>query len=133
MLELSVIIPVRNAEGMIAECLASIMRAAPREIIVVDGLSTDRTVEIVQRYPVRILSDDGKGVAAARALGVEAATSRWVALIDADIVLPDGSLQQLFAEYREGGYTALQFGLQSTSGPGYWGRALVDHHRHGRS
>jgi glycosyltransferase involved in cell wall biosynthesis len=133
MLELTVVVPVRNAEGMIAECLASIVRAEPREIIVVDGLSTDRTVEIARQYPVHILSDEGRGVAAARALGVQAATSRWVALIDADIVLPDGSLQQLFAEYQAGGYTALQFGLESTSGPGYWGRAVVDHHRHGRS
>ena len=36
-------------------------------------------------------------------------------------------------EYDAGGYAALQAGLESVSGPGYWGRALAHHHRTGRS
>jgi glycosyltransferase involved in cell wall biosynthesis len=132
-LDLSVVVPVRNAETFIGDCLDSIVRSEPREIIVVDGNSTDRTLEIARRYPVRILSDAGKGVAAARMLGVEVAGSSAVALIDVDIVLPDGALVRLLDEFRDGGYTALQAGLHSTSGPGYWGRALVYHHNTGRS
>ena len=133
MLDLSVIVPVRNAERFIDDCLASISRSEPREIIVVDGNSTDETLEIARRYPVQILSDEGQGVAAARMIGVRAASSEAVALIDVDIVLPDGALAQLFEEYREGQYTGFQFGLHSASGPGYWGRALVYHHNNGRS
>jgi glycosyltransferase involved in cell wall biosynthesis len=133
MLDLSVIIPVRNGELFIDDCLASIVRSQPREIIVVDGNSTDRTLEIAQRYPVQILANGDRGVAAARMLGVRAATSDAVALIDVDIVLPDGALARLFEEFRAGGYTALQAGLHSESGPGYWGQALVFHHNNGRS
>lgn len=133
MLDLSVVIPVRNAEHMIDECLASIIRAQPREIIVVDGMSTDRTVEIARRYPVRILSDKGRGVAAARMIGARTAKCRQIALIDVDIVLPEGSLESLLEEYTAGRYTALQAGLVSVAGCGYWGQALVDHHRSGRS
>ena len=88
--------------------MASIARAKPREIIVVDGQSHDRTLEIARRYPVRVLSDEGQGLPVARLLGAQAARSRWVALIDADVILPDGALANLFAEFREGGYTALQ-------------------------
>ena len=69
-IELSVVIPVRNAEELIEECLASVVAAEPSEIIVVDGCSTDRTLDIVGRYGVRVLSDGGRGVAVAR---------RWVA------------------------------------------------------
>ncbi len=133
MLDLSVIVPVRNAELFINECLASIVRSEPREIIVIDGNSTDRTLEIARRYPVQILSDEGQGVAAARMLGVHAASADAVALIDVDIVLPDGALENLFREFRAGGYTALQAGLHSAAGPGYWGQALVYHHNNGRS
>jgi glycosyltransferase involved in cell wall biosynthesis len=133
LLPLSVVIPVRNAAALIEDCLASVIAAAPAEIIVVDGLSTDQTLEIVERYGIRALSDGGRGVATARMMGVQEATSEFIALIDADIVLPKGALKALLDEFRSGGYSALQAGLHSTSGPGYWGRALARHHNTGRS
>ncbi|MDQ3668759.1 MAG: glycosyltransferase [Actinomycetota bacterium] len=133
MLDLSVIVPVRNAEAMLDECLASIARSEPREIILVDGMSTDGTIGVAGRYTGKILSDEGRGLPAARLLGAREASSRRVALIDADVVLPDGALASLLEEFDEGGYTALQAGLESVSGPGYWGQALAYHHRTGRS
>lgn len=132
-LPLSVVIPVRNAGCFIEDCLASVVKAAPAEIIVVDGCSTDRTLDIVGSYGVRVLSDGGRGVATARMMGILEATSEFIALIDADIVLPDGALAALLTEFRSEGYSALQAGLRSTSGPGYFGRALARHHNTGRS
>jgi glycosyltransferase involved in cell wall biosynthesis/O-antigen/teichoic acid export membrane protein len=132
-LPLSVVIPVKNAEQFIEECLASVVKAGPAEIIVVDGCSTDRTLELVGLHGVRLLSDGGLGVATARMIGVHEARSEIVALIDADVVLPDGALAALLAEFRSGGYSALQAGLRSTSGPGYWGRAMTRHHNTGLS
>lgn len=132
-LPISVVVPVRNAEAFLDGCLASIARQGVREIVVVDGLSTDGTLDIARRYTDRIISDEGHGVAAARRLGVAAASSPWVALVDADVTFPDGALSRLFEEFREGGFVGLQAGLGSVSGPGYWGRALVQHHRTGRS
>jgi O-antigen/teichoic acid export membrane protein len=131
--DLSVVIPVRNAETLIEECLASVVRCRPSEIIVVDGLSTDSTLEIARRFPVRIISDGGFGLPLARTLGAEAAQSRWVALIDADLVLNEGDLEELLHEFVDGEYVGLQAGLRSVSGRGYWGRALVNHHRYGFS
>ena len=131
--DLTVIVPVRNAAHLIEECLESIAASRPAEIVVVDGNSTDGTVEIARRYTDRIVSDHGRGVAAARMLGAETARTRWVALIDADVVLHEGALADLLDEFRDAGYQALQAGLWSVSGPGYWGQALVDHHRTGRS
>src|SRR6478672_12375107 len=51
------------------ECLASIEAEAPREIIVVDGNSTDGTLEIARRHSATILCDGGRGLPAARMLG----------------------------------------------------------------
>src|SRR4029079_12318263 len=42
-------------------------------------------------------------------------------------------LEALLREFRQGGYTALQAGLESEAGPGYWGQALAEHPRTGRS
>jgi len=131
--QLTVVVPVRNGEHWIERCLQSIADAQPAEIIVVDGLSTDRTVQLANARGLRILSDGGRGVALARVIGAEAARTRFVALIDVDVVLHDGALPALLDEFVRDGYTGLQAGLHSVSGKGYWGRALAHHHRSGRS
>ncbi|HWR66917.1 MAG TPA: glycosyltransferase [Bellilinea sp.] len=133
MLPISVIVPARNAEHLIEACLTSIFKANPAEVIVVDGLSTDKTREIAQRFPVVIISDGGLGVPAARMMGVRAANNLTVGLFDVDINLPDGALEKLLQEFIEGQYDALQAGLISHSGPGFWGQALANHHNNGRS
>jgi glycosyltransferase involved in cell wall biosynthesis len=129
----SVVVPARNAEAMLEECLASIEAQKPRELIVVDGNSDDATVAVARRHRARVLSDGGRGVPAARMIGAHAASGRFVALVDSDVVLPPGALARLLAELLAGGYDAIQAGLESVSGPGYWGRALAHHHRSGRS
>jgi glycosyltransferase involved in cell wall biosynthesis len=133
MSDISVVVPVRNAEAMLEECLLSIEAQEPREIIVVDGNSSDGTLEIARRHGATILSDAGRGLPAARMLGAQAASGRYVALVDADVVLGPGSLARLREELVEGGFDAIQAGLESVSGPGYWGQALAHHHRSGRS
>jgi len=131
--DLTVVIPARNAEHMLDECLGRVRRSGPAEYIVVDGQSGDETARLARALGARVLSDEGRGLPAARALGAAAAHTRYVALIDADVVLPDGALAALLDEFKAGGYTALQAGLHSVGGPGYWGQALAWHHRTGRS
>ncbi|HEU4348823.1 MAG TPA: glycosyltransferase [Actinoplanes sp.] len=131
--DVTVVIPVRNAARLLPECLASVSREGPGQVVVVDGNSTDGTLDVARRYPTVILSDEGRGLPVARMLGVQAAETRYVVLVDADVVLPEGSLARLLEEFVAGGYTALQAGLHSVGGPGYWGRALAEHHRSGRS
>ena len=131
--DLTVVVPTRNVEHWLDGCLVSIERCDPAEVIVVDGLSTDRTREIAREHGARVLSDEGRGVAAARAIGAQAATTRYVAVIDADVVLTPDALARLLEEFERGGYVGLQAGLRSVSDGGYWGRALVQHHRNSRS
>ena len=69
--DLTVIVPVRNGEEWIGRCLEAIAHSRPAETIVVDGLSTDRTVELARAQGARVISDEGQGVAAARHLGAE--------------------------------------------------------------
>jgi glycosyltransferase involved in cell wall biosynthesis len=133
MLDVSVIVPARNAEELLPACLASVCAAQPRELIVVDGCSRDQTVAIARQHGARVVSDEGRGLPAARELGVRIARSQLVALIDADVIVPPAALESLLREFEAGGYTGLQAGLDSVGGPGYWGRALAHHHRSGRS
>ena len=61
-LPISVIIVARNSERTIEECMNSVQRNNPAEIIVVDGNSTDSTIEIAKRYTKRVYSDKGRGL-----------------------------------------------------------------------
>lgn len=131
--ELTVVVPTRNAADLLPDCLASVRHSDPAEVIVVDGCSTDGTVGIAQQFGARVISDDGLGLPAARTIGARAANTRYVAFVDADVVLPEGALAALFAECVAGGYVALAASQHSVGGPGYWGRALVQHHNTGRS
>jgi glycosyltransferase involved in cell wall biosynthesis len=124
---------VRNAAGLLPGCLDSLRRNEVGRVVVVDGLSTDGSRDVAARYGATVLSDQGRGLPWARQLGVEAAETRWVVLVDADVVFPDGALEALLEEMSAGGYDALQAGLHSVAGPGYWGQALVQHHLSGRS
>lgn len=133
MVDITVVVPTRNAASVLEGCLESIRRNEPTDLIVVDGSSTDATLEIAGRFGARTLDDGGRGLPVARSLGVAAATTRWVALVDSDVIVPDGALEALVDECAAGGYAALQAGQESVGGPGYWGRALAYHHRMGRS
>jgi glycosyltransferase involved in cell wall biosynthesis len=131
--DVTVIIPVRNASSLLEGCLGAKGLQGVHEVIVVDGLSTDDSLDIAHRYTNTILSDEGRGLPSARMLGVQRATTPWVALVDADVILGEEALSTLLQECVSGDYVALQAGLESTSGSGYWGRALVQHHRFGMS
>jgi len=64
--DISVCIPTYNSTKTLRICLDSIFRQAfkPKEVLVCDGGSTDRTLEILKEYPVKIVATDVKSVGA---------------------------------------------------------------------
>lgn len=128
-LPLSVIIPAKNAESTIEECLSSVRRNNPAEIIVVDGNSSDRTVEIARRYTEKIYSDEGKGTSYAHQLGAEQASQEYIAYVDADIVLPEGTLSTMLAEMKASGYANIQALWRAADCSTYWEYAQDQHAR----
>ncbi len=95
-------IPIRNEEKSIENLLESIRLQTfqPDEIILVDGGSTDRTVEIVEQAAadyaaVRLIRTDGATPGKGRNIGIENAVNEWIALTDAGIRLEPRWLQEL--------------------------------------
>jgi hypothetical protein len=66
-------------------------------------------------------------------MGVASASQPWVALVDADVVLPLGGLRELERERSERRLVALQAGLHSVGTGDYWSQSLADHHNRGQS
>jgi glycosyltransferase involved in cell wall biosynthesis len=130
---LTAVVPVRNGEALLPGCLAALDRNGVCNVVVVDGRSSDRSWTIAVEHGAMVVSDEGRGLPYARALGARTATTDLVLLVDVDVVFPDGGVAALVREFLSGGYAALQAGQESVGGPGYWGRALANHHRTGRS
>jgi tetratricopeptide (TPR) repeat protein len=92
----------RDEAGFLPDCLRSLQSAAD-EIVVVDTGSRDDTVEIARGFGCIVLhqpwTDD---FAAARNVGIDAATGDWILVIDADERLTGGeALRPLVAEAEE--------------------------------
>jgi glycosyltransferase involved in cell wall biosynthesis len=87
----SIIIPAYNEEENIALCLGSIFNMdypdEMFEVIVVDNGSTDKTVEVAEKFKVTLIVDDAKNVSGLRNLGVQVAKGKILAFVDADCIV----------------------------------------------
>lgn len=97
----TVIVPAYNAGDHLFECLGSIL-AQPEvgEVVVVDDGSTDGTQAIARDFAtgddrVRVVMQPNSGVSAARNNGMAVASLPWLAFVDADDVIPEGSFAAL--------------------------------------
>lgn len=88
--KVSVVLCVKNVENDLEECLKSIKQNNYLEIIVVDGKSTDGTVEIAKRFGVdKIISDEGKGLSYARKIGVENSNGEHILFFGPDNIMTE--------------------------------------------
>lgn len=85
--KVSVIIPVYNTENFLPRCLESVCNQtlSDIEIICINDCSTDNSLEVLKKYPVKIIDlPENKGAAYARNRGIEAATGEYIGFVDSD-------------------------------------------------
>jgi glycosyltransferase involved in cell wall biosynthesis len=95
--DVSVVLPVLNGERFLADALESVasQSAAPGEILVVDGGSTDRSREISRGFDgVRILTQPGRGLSNAWNHGIRCASGNLIAFIESDDRWPADKLAE---------------------------------------
>ena len=104
----SVVIPTRNRERLIAAAVANALaqREVDLEVVVVDDASTDGTATVLRELNdprVRVVTRPTQGrLAAARNSGIEAAQGEWIALLDDDDVWSPDKLVRQVRVAREG-------------------------------
>jgi len=102
--KISVIIPTLNEEKYLEKTLLSIKAQTikqPYEIIVSDGKSKDRTVEIAKRYADKIVICNKKGISVGRNLGAKYAEGEILVFIDADTILLPNTLEEVYKEVKK--------------------------------
>jgi glycosyltransferase involved in cell wall biosynthesis len=87
---ISVIIPTRNEEQGIAECLTAVFNQSfkPFEVIIVDGRSTDNTIKVASKFPVKVFTEsEPSSLPNARNIGAENAQGNILFIMDADVII----------------------------------------------
>ena len=99
---LTVYIPCFNVETYIETAIRGLLNQTrpPDEILVIDDGSTDRSLEIASRFPVRVIRHErNRGLAAARNTAFANASHELVGAIDADVFPEADWLERLLAHF----------------------------------
>lgn len=85
-MKISVITPVYNGEATIRSCIESVLKQDYPDVehIIIDGASTDKTVDILQEYPVKWISEKDEGLYDAFNKGIQMATGEIVCFLGSD-------------------------------------------------
>lgn len=98
-MKISIIIPSLNSGKFIETAIVSVIGQGYKDVecLVMDGQSTDNTLEVLQKYNGRIrwVSEKDKGSCPAFNKGMELATGEVVSSLCADDILRPNSLQNL--------------------------------------
>lgn len=96
-MKISIITITYNSEKTLEETILSVKAQKYQEIeyLIIDGGSTDRTLEIVKKYPdvvTKWISEPDKGISDAFNKGINLASGELIGIINSDDLLTDNSL-----------------------------------------
>jgi|SRR3990167_1538150 len=96
---ISIVIPSFNQQDYLCDAIESaIAQKNPYlnvEVIVVDDGSTDNSLEIARKYPVKVVSQTNRGLSSARNTGIMNAKGHYILFLDADDILLEGAILKI--------------------------------------
>ena len=113
MIDLSIVVPVYNAQQYLTSCIDSILSdgMTSYEIILIDDGSQDESGRICDIYEkkhpnIKVFHIENKGVSNARNIGIEKAQGKWIMFMDADdeLLCDVNELIKIEKDYCDGVY-----------------------------
>lgn len=96
-LPISLVVITLNEEANIERCLKSVPFAS--DVVVVDSLSTDRTVEIAEKLGARVFTEKWRGYGPQKSFAVSQAKYDWILSLDADEALSPQAQQEIMEKF----------------------------------
>jgi cellulose synthase/poly-beta-1,6-N-acetylglucosamine synthase-like glycosyltransferase len=123
----SIIVATRNNEQTINECLGAIFKLDyPKdflEVIVVDGCSTDATVEIAEKYPVKVVSAPLNAPAAYNH-ALKMINNEVLGFIDSDAKVEKEWLNKLVAYLDDPQVAGVSGNIETWNTENHWARSI---------
>ncbi len=105
--QVDVVMLTKNSQHLLSQSLTSVYQNVPiKNLIVIDGYSTDRTLEILEQFNrkygnVQLFQMEGTR-AKARTEGIRKVTTDWFMFVDSDVLLCPGWFKKIQADLADG-------------------------------
>ena len=119
-IDVSVIVPVYNAEKYLRKCIESILEQKTTyrmEVLLINDGSTDNSGNILKDYInwedclVRVIDQNNRGFSGARNRGLNEAVGKYVMFVDSDDILEETAVQVLLSEAEKTGADIVEGGF----------------------
>jgi glycosyltransferase involved in cell wall biosynthesis len=121
---ISIVIPTFNSEKTLGKCLKSIRDQTYKniEVIVVDKFSQDRTVEIANRFKIKVLTVIAKERSEQLNYGIKQSRGKYIYRVDSDFVLDSTVVEEAVEKCIREGCDAIV--IHNTSDPSisFWSK-----------
>lgn len=106
MTDISIIVPIYNAENYLNKCINSLINQTKQELefILVNDGSTDSSEEIIKTYKdkrIKYFKNPNQGIGKTRNFGIEKATGKYIMFLDSDDYLREDACQRLYDKAEE--------------------------------
>lgn len=101
MVDISIVVPIYNAEKTLNKCIESIINQTKNEleIILINDGSKDSSESIIKKYKdtrIKYIKQENKGIGKTRNLGIKLATGKYIMFVDSDDYLEKNACKLLF-------------------------------------
>jgi dolichol-phosphate mannosyltransferase len=94
--QVTIVIPVKNEERAISLVIDELIQEGYGNILVVDGYSADKTLQIIEaKKRVKLIQQHGKGKTGAVKTAIENVTTPYMLILDGDYTYPAKDIQRL--------------------------------------
>ena len=102
-IDISIIVPIYNAEKYLKKCLDSLVNQTKKELefILINDGSTDKSEEIVKTYKderIKYFKNKNQGIGKTRNFGIEKATGKYIMFLDSDDYFSSDACEILYKE-----------------------------------
>lgn len=101
-MKITIGIPCYNHQDYIADAIESALsQTVKAEVIVVDDGSTDNSLEIIKKYPVKWITQTNRGLPSARNSIIMNMSGEYLLPLDSDDILQDNAVERLERAIKE--------------------------------
>ena len=104
--DISIIVPIYNAEKYIKKCVESLLRQTKEEleIILINDGSTDQTEKIIKTFQdprIRYFKNKNQGIGKTRNFGIQKAEGEYISFVDSDDTLEKTACEELYQKAKK--------------------------------